>query len=185
MLNKIVLAGHIWLPHFHFSLSTGRSQARRALNGAGNSVVEDHTGHCHQVRAAFSSLPTPCQALCQPRWHSSFASLPKPQPGQGVAPEHRVHAKVSKLSCLTHHQTCPTRAERREQGHKLSKTPAPSYTSSPLPQNNSSALLSFFSFSTRAAALPAQPGINRGAKPAVPELQRTIWTRHGLTLPSY
>lgn len=164
MLNKIVLVGHIWLPHFPFSLARGRSQAYRRCSRAGNSVLDDHRGHCHQVRAPFSSKPSQnqlCQALCQPQWDTAL-------PGQAAVPE---HTRVSKLSCLTHHQTWSNtcRKERTEKSTLQNNTSSILHQLTPAMKQLSSSLHLHFLLA------PGQqhsllPG---GASAAAPGPQRT------------
>lgn len=111
-------SGHICFPHFHFSLLKGESQAVGAPAGVGRSSAvgysgssqpDDHTGHCHQARAPFSSTSPP----------QAFPQLPVPGSASATAGQlalltcqnisrdrvpclgERFYAKVSKLSCLT------------------------------------------------------------------------------------
>lgn len=183
-----MLAGHIWFPHFHFSLTRDRSQARRTPNGAGNSVVDDHTGHCRQVRAPFSSPPTPNTPraprarLCVS--HSGTARLPAAKTLARTGCCTRAsHSCQSKQGELLH--SSPDVVQQVQKGGKRKiNSPKQHHLTSAHPCHETKLLAPLFPFGTRALALPAQPGTNRGANAAAGPREHPIWTKR-LDPPSY
>lgn len=184
MLNKTVLEGHIWFSHFHFSLTRDRSQACRAPKGAGNSVVDDHTSHCHQVRAPFSSPPTPRAPRATPARlcvsHSGSARLPACQnAGQDrVLPCSRqgkqAELPYSPPDVVQHVQKGGNRKINSPKQHQPHLTSA-----HPCHETTRKLLASSFPLGT--FELPAQPGLMEG-----PGLlhqgptEHPTWTKVGL-----
>lgn len=171
----IVLVGHIWLPHFPFSLT-------RAPNGNGNSVLDDLTGHCHQVTAPFSSPPTPStprtararlcvshsgtQLVCQPAKTLS-------RPGCRAGARRSCQGKQAELpysppDVVQHVQKGGNRKISSPKQHQLHLTSA-----HPCHETTYQLFEPSFSFGTGPATLPAQPGTTRGASAAIPGPQRT------------